>query len=223
MRWFQQSGAARVAVWLGLGLALGSAVAVDEAAAASISATLNIQIAPQKTGSYGTVQVEEVSGGLEFTITLNSSLGGKADLNEFYFNLPDSVHGVRLSGSSCGGSGCQTPFKLNSKTSTKGGASSRFDFSVSFGNGASKKGNGDLKEATFRIDADAPLQLIPSPFDPSFTSRDLAVIFAAHVPGSKGVAATIGSTNATVIPEPGTAALLSLGLAGLAWMGRRRQ
>lgn len=223
MRWFLRSGAARVSVWLGLGLALGWAVAAGEASAASTSATFNVQLGPQKTGSYGTVLVEEVSGGdLQFTITLSSSLGRKADLHEFYFNLPSSVTGLHLTNSTCDGGSCNTAFQLDKSKSTKGGAGSRFDFSVSFGNGGSKKGNGDLQKATFRLDADGPLQLIPSPFDPSFTSRDLGVIFAMHVPGSKGVAATIGATTATIVPEPDTAALLGLGMLGLAWMGRRR-
>ena len=220
MRWFGPGGAAVV---VGLGLGLGQVFGAGDASAGSTSATLAVQLGPQSTGNYGTVHVEEVSGGgLEFTISLNSSVGRKADLREFYFNLPDQVAGLHLTDSECGGGSCTSPFELASGKSTSGGSGARFDYRVSFGNGRGKKGNGTVQVASFRIDADAPLRLIPSPFDPSFTSRHLEVIFAAHVPGIQHVAATIGSTSATPIPEPSTAALFGLGLAGLAWVGRLR-
>src|SRR5262245_20554665 len=219
MRRFQWSGV--------VGIGLGAAVALAAGAAsagstASASAQLSVQLGPQKTGSYGSVSVEEVSGGLEFRIELASSLGRNADLHEFYFNLSPSVSGLRLKNSRCDGGSCSKAFDLGSGGSTSGGAGARFDFHVDFGNGAGANGNGKLKVATFRLEADSPLALIPTPFDSSFTSRDLSVIFAAHVPGSSGVAATIGATSAVVIPEPATAALFGLGMLGIAWMGRRR-
>lgn len=224
MRSFGTGRTAAAAAWLGLGMALALGVAgpSGDASAASTSTTLAVQLGPQKTGSYGTVQVDQVSGGLEFRITLNPSVGPKADLHEFYFNLPDQIAGLHLSGSGCGGGSCTTPFELQFGKPTSGGAGARFDYRVNFGNGGSAKGNGNLQMATFRLDANGPLQLDPSPFDSSFTSRHLEVIFAAHVPGMRGIAATIGSTNVTVVPEPATAALFGLGLLGIAWAGRRR-
>jgi len=220
MRWLGRSGAAAATIGIGLGLA--SALGAGGASAASTSATLSVQLGPQKTGNYGTVQVNEVSGGLEFTITLASSVGKNADLHEFYFNLPDGVKGLRLTSSGCGGGSCNTPFELGSGGSTSGGAGVRFDYSVDFGSGKGNKGNGALQVATFRLEANAPLQLMPSPFDPSFTGRDLSVIFAAHVPGIQHVAAGIGATSATIIPEPATAVLFGAGLLGIAWVGRLR-
>ena len=222
MRWTKWSGSVAIGVGLGLGVALGAGVGARDAAAASTSATLEVQLGPQKTGNYGSVEVTEVQGGLDFVITLNPALGNKADLREFYFNLPDQFSGVHLTDSGCDGGSCNSPFQLERNKSTSGGASSRFDYRVSFGNGGGSKGNGTLQEASFHIDANTALSLTPSPFDPSFTSRHLGVIFAAHVPGAKGVAATIGATSATLVPEPGTAALFGLGLLGLTWVGRRR-
>jgi hypothetical protein len=222
MRWYVRSGAAAASVWLGLGLALGVVLAAGGASAASTTAKLGVQLGPQKTGTYGTVQITEVGGGLEFQITLDPVLGKNADLHEFYFNLPDTFSNVHLSDAECAGSSCRTPFRLDSHKSTSGGAGASFDFRVSFGNGAGSKGNGKLQEASFRIDANTALALFPSPFDASFTSRNLEVIFAAHVPGSKGVAATIGATTVAPVPEPATAVLFGLGLVGVAWVGRRR-
>jgi hypothetical protein len=226
MRWLERGGA--FAFGVGLGAALGLGVAAREAAAASTSATLGVELGPQRTGNYGSVEVTEVSVGLdrvglEFRITLSSSLGKNADLHEFYFNLPDQIAGVRLTSSGCGGGSCNTPFQLDAEKATSGGAGSRFDYRVSFGNGRSSKGNGNLQLATFRIEANSSLGLNPSPFDASFTARHLAVLFAAHVPGARHVAATIGATTATPVPEPGTAALFGLGLVGLTWVGRRQR
>jgi hypothetical protein len=221
MHWLKRGGA--FAFGVGLGAALGVGIAAGEAAAASTSARLGVELGPQRTGNYGSVQVNEVSGGLEFRITLNSSLGNNADLHEFYFNLPDQFTGVRLTSSGCGGGSCNTPFQLDLGKATSGGAGSRFDYRVSFGNGRSQKGNGTLQLATFRIEANPSLGLNPDPFDASFTSRHLAVLFAAHVPGARHVAATIGATTVTPVPEPGTAALFGLGLVGLTWVGRRQR
>ena len=204
-----------------IGLGMLAALAAGAASAASTSAKLGVELGPQKTGSYGTVHVEEVGGALEFRVELASSLGKNADLHEFYFNLNCDVSGLRLVRSRCDGGSCETAFDLGSGGSTHGGAGARFDYSVDFGDGGSKKGNGNLQVASFRLEADAPLGLLPTPFDASFTSRDLSVIFAAHVPGSQGVAATIGATSAVVIPEPATAALFGVGMLGIAWAGRR--
>jgi hypothetical protein len=223
MRWTRRIGAVAFGVGLGLAVALGAGVGARDAAAASTSATLGVQLGPQKTGNYGTVQVNEAQGGLDFVITLNPALGNKADLHEFYFNLPDQFSGVHLTNSGCDGGSCSSHFQLEAGGSTKGGASSRFDYHVSFGDGGGSKGNGTLQVASFHIDANTALLLTPSPFDPSFTSRHLGVIFAVHVPGAQHVAATIGATTATVVPEPGTAALFGLGLVGLTWVGRRRR
>src|SRR5215470_10316350 len=116
MRWYRRSGAVAASVWVGLGVAFGVVLGAGGASAAStMAATLTVQLGPQKTGNYGTVYVTEAAGGgFDFRITLNSSLGPKADLHEFYFNLPDAYSKVTLSDSKCAGGLCHTLFQLDS-------------------------------------------------------------------------------------------------------------
>jgi hypothetical protein len=70
------------------GLFLG---APGDASALGVTLPFDIELGPQRTGDFGTLQIEEVAGGaLQFTIVLNTAvLGSRADLNEFYFNLSD--------------------------------------------------------------------------------------------------------------------------------------
>jgi hypothetical protein len=78
---------ALTAAVLGLGI-LGAPV---DAFALGVALPFDIELGPQRTGDFGTLQIEEVAGGaLRFTIVLNTAvLGSRADLNEFYFNLSE--------------------------------------------------------------------------------------------------------------------------------------
>ncbi len=208
-----------------LALGLGAVAAPLEAAAVGIVLPIEIELGPQRTGPFGTVGIEEIAGGdLEFTITLGPVLGARADLHEFYFNLTSGfdADGLAISGSRCDGGSCDSPFDLGAGRSVRGGAGARFDFSVNFGQGAGRNGNGTLQVARFVLGADDALTLEDVLAEASSTGRGLETIFAAHVTGSgagRGSAsATIGVTPSAV-PEPGTALLFAVGLAGLALGG----
>ena len=257
MRSFMRSGLASVSAVIGLGLGIGIAGAPGEAAAVGITLPFGIEVGPQRTGDFGTLEIEEVGNGdLRFTIVLNTAvLGSKADLHEFYFNLSggfdDDAHErsgkknkhdddwdddddrddddwdddeLSISGFRCNGGSCKEPFELEDDEPTRGGAGARFDFTVEFGDGSGKKGNGALQIVSFLLGGDEDLTLADVLGETSSTGRGLELLFAAHVTGSGNghgsASATIGVDPAAV-PEPGTALLLGLGLAGLARLGRR--
>ena len=217
MRGLKRSGAASIGVAvLGLGAWIGGGA--GDAAASSITLPISIELGPQKTGCFGTVEVDELGGGaLRFTITL---AGSHADLQEFYFNLAHhDDYGLELSDSVCNGGSCDSAFQLSEGTPTRGGAGARFDFSVNFGTGRGPKGNERLGSASFVVGAVGALTLADVLTETSSTGRGLDVILAVQTPGASRPA-TVGVLP-IVVPELSTAALFSVGLAGIAFVGRR--
>ena len=75
-----------------------------------------------------------------------------------------------------------------------GGAGSKFDLGVSFGNGAGPKGNGTLQAASFTLLADQPLS-IEDLAPMSSTSSGIAIQLAVHVQDTSFVE---GVTSETV-------------------------
>jgi len=220
-------------VWALAALCLGIAGATSDAGAVGIKLPIDIELGPQRTGDFGTLQITEITGGdLQFTICLRPVLGSNANLHEFYFNLSGDFDddddddfdddNLSLSGFRCNREACDAPFELDDDGPTRGGAGARFDFSVSFGDGSGNKGNGTLQVASFVLGGDEDLSLADVLAETSSTGRGLEVLFAAHVTGSGNGR---GSASATigVVPEPRTALLLGLGLAGLAVVGRRQR
>jgi len=226
MRGFGRRGALAAACVLGLAGSLAGGT--GDAAALSFTAPLEVEFDDGRTGTYGSVFVEEIAGGdLRFTVTLAPALGPDRDLHELYFNLVDALatSGLEISDSACDGGPCRTDFALRTRPAVRGGAGSDFDFSVSFGNGAGPRGNGTLAIASFVLGADAALALVALDED-SETSAGIEALFAAHVQSTSLVrgssSETVGAPPVAVpIPEPGTAALFGLDLLGLTLCGAR--
>jgi hypothetical protein len=76
----------------------------------------------------------------------------------------------------------------------------------------------DVDDKTSRVESDKIAgATVTATFDVSGTPTNVAALMMAG-----GLNDTTWANSATVVPEPGTLVLVSLGLAGLAWTGRRR-
>jgi hypothetical protein len=185
-------------------------------AAGATTYPLDVEFDDGLTGSFGTLEVSEVTGGdLLFEISLNPVLSGfEADLHELYFNLSDAFTGVSITSSDV----VSTPYELEADPSVAGGAGSSFAYAVNFGDGGGAPGNGALQSASFVLRADGDLTLADL-LVPSSTKQDLALYFAAHVQ-STSLTRSDSETLGARVPEAGTLSLGALALLGV-WRARR--
>lgn len=197
-----------------IGLLLLAVVTTASGTAAAVTVPLETEFDLGVTGPFGTVDITENSGNLDFVITIDvDELGPAADLHEFYFNIIDSVTvtGLALSATNAP----NTPYQLTDHAQVAGGAGSSFDWEVSFGNGGGRRGNGSLVTAIFTLSAEQSLS-IRDLDESSFTSGgSVEVHMATHV---QGTSTLTGENSETIggllpIPEPSTALLLMTGLA----------
>lgn len=190
----------------------------SSAAVPAVSFTLDIEFDDGITGSFADVEVYEEGYGLRFDIVLREALGLDADLREFYFNLTDDVPSLRIEPDDP----LTTGYVLSVAGPVGGGAGSRFDYGVSFGNGAGPSGYGVLRTASFLVESTGsdPLYL-----DALLNARlsaasggSILVNAAAHIQGTSLVwgasSETIGGTvtGPSSVPEPSTGMLLAIGL-----------
>jgi len=180
--------------------------------ARALTFDLNTEFDNGLSGSFATVEVIESGGDLVFDLARNSSLGPGADLHVFYFNLVNYFSGLSI----IQDDSPNTHYELCIDPSVAGGAGADFDFGVSFGNGAGKKGNGVLQSAHFVISADEPLSLSDL-FETSIASSERYVIYMAlHVQGTNLVKGQNSETvGGGMVPEPSTVVLLGSGLISL--------
>jgi hypothetical protein len=195
---------------LGLVCALGLAAAAGGAQA--VPFLLNAELDTGAIDRWGKIEVEETAAGsLRFEIHLYDVLGPDADLHNFYFNLAgDAVATDMVTLDDV-----QSDYELRSDPPVNGGAGIDFDYAVSFGNGAGSRGNGILPDAHFEIlGQNLDLSALTSTF--STSASGIAAFFAVHVQGTETYLGADSETVVALVPEPGTALLLALGLIPLA-------
>jgi hypothetical protein len=216
---------------LSAAVGLAALMVVSSAQAASIP--LVVEFDDGTLGTYGSVDVtEDGFGNLDFLITLNPDegdgsppsdlLGPTPDLHEFYFNLIGEFTDLTVTTSDMP----TTAYSLlGPNPPIAGGAGASFDWGVNFGNGSSDDGNGFLNPASFTLDAleDLALTDLNEFSTPNNTNQD--VLVAVHIQSTEpfGSETVGGGPPGFVLPEPSTALLLGLGIAGLAAGSRRRR
>jgi hypothetical protein len=200
-----------------LGTALVLAVAGQ---AQALSTILDIELDNGLVGTYATVEISENAGALDFTITLDSSLGPNADIHEFYFNVVNAdITGIGITTPDP----VQTPYEIEADPSVNGGAGSSFDYGINFGNGGGAPGNGHLQMANFTVFADQNLTLAELDEISRAKGGMIDLHLLLHVqstdlfPGSDSEA--VGGS--ILLPEPSAGLLLAMGLlTGLALQRR---
>ena len=120
-------------------VSFGSPAAAYPATFATVE--LDIEFDDGVTGSFANVAVSESGSGLLFEVELREALGVDADLHDFYFNLTAGVGPLQIDSEDP----VTTAYVLALAGPVHGGAGSRLDYVVSFGNGAGPSGNGVLQ------------------------------------------------------------------------------
>ena len=184
----------------------------------ALQATLDVELDTGLTGAFATVDITENTGQLDFSITLDASLGAQRDLQSFYFNvIGTSFTGLGIATTDAP----QTPYTLSENPAVQGGAGSAFDYGVGFGNGGGPPGNGRLVTASFTLSADQPLSISDLLESSSTSGGTIDIQLLLHAQGTNLIHGfTSEAVGGNIVPEPSTALLASVGLLGLALRGR---
>lgn len=192
-------------------IALCAALVIPSSASA-LTFTLGVELDTGLTDVFGTVDVTENAGALDFVVTLDPNVvGPTADLHVLYFNLVDPV-------TSLGVGNTNAPlreYQIITNPRVSNGAGSSFDFGVFFGYGPLESGNLVLQRASFTLFADVPLT-VDSLMESSFTSGAIETELATHVQGTTLTTGENAETIGAVVPEPSTGLLVLLGVTSIA-------
>lgn len=180
--------------------------------------------------SFGTIELTQNGAIVDLEIVANTANLVGGDIQELYFNLPAAVDISSLVISNSGGVSNQTinAFTLlGTNPSIAGGAGSSFDTGINFGNGGGPPGNGVLTTATFSLTATGGL-LVSDFLAETSTSNNVPPVFAAvhfqsaDVFGNGSETVGGGPQGGPAVPEPGSFALLGIGLGIVMLQNRRR-
>jgi hypothetical protein len=186
-------------------------------AAQAVTIPLDVELDTGATDNWGTVEVvQTMDETLLFEIHLGSPLGPDADIHNFYFNLAGDARATDVITLDP----VRRDYELRVDPPVNGGAGTHFDYAVFFGNGAGRWGNGILQDVHFEVlGLNLDLAALTSVF--STTASGIPVFFALHVQGTDTYLGADSETVAALVPEPGTALLMAVGLIPLAF--RRRE
>lgn len=208
--------------WRGMfaGAITAASVLFAANSSSAVQATLDVELDTGLTGTFATVDITENTGQLDFSITLDASLGAQRDLQSFYFNvIGTSFTGLGITTTDAP----QTPYTLAANPAVQGGAGATFDYGVDFGNGAGPPGNGRLVTASFTLSADQPLSISDLLESSSAAGGTIDIQLLLHAQGTNLIDGfTSEAVGGSIVPEPSTALLASVGLLGLAIRGRVR-
>lgn len=180
--------------------------------------------------SFGTVELEEVAGGIDVTITANTANLHGGDIHNWYFNVADRLSGLSANDFVLSDFGGISNMAIGEFTmlgpdpSVAGGAGAEFDWGVGFGNGGGAKGNGTLVEATFHLTTTLGLYVtdfLSAPFaQPNNTPATQMAVHFQDTDIFNADSETVGGV--LVNPEPASMVIwLTIGGCAVA-VGRRR-
>jgi hypothetical protein len=199
-----------------LGIFWGLALVAMAGAAQAVTIPLDVELDTGVTDNWGTIEVAETANhSLLFEIHLSPALGPNADIHNFYFNLAGDAVATEVV--------TLDPvlwnYSLRVDPPVNGGAGTDFDYAVFFGNGAGRRGNRILQDVHFELlGVNLDVDALTSAF--STTASGIPVLFALHVQGTDTYLGADSETVAAMVPEPGTALLLAVGLIPLALVRR---
>ena len=173
--------------------------------------------------SFGTIELSQNGSSVDFEIIANTTNLVGGDIQELYFNLPNSIDVNSLVVSGSGGVSNHTinPFTtLGANPNVTGGSGASFDTGINFGNGGGPPGNGTLTTATFSLTATGGLLVSDLVSETSTSNNAPPVFMAVHFQSADVFGNGSETVGGIAIPEP--SALILLAISGVTLLHRRR-